>query len=225
MLTDATLTYELRAAAAFAEASARFNSIEGYLHALEGFALSRLAASGEGVGEIVEIGSFMGRSTAWLAWGAMSTGRERVTAIDHFMGSPEHQPGQPWECKDIVESGSTLARFRANIEKAGVAGHVDAVVAPSLHARKEWTKPIRLLFIDGEHSYEASRADFEAWAPVVVNHGYVALHDVGAWEGVTRFFQETHAKGGQFKTIAAVNSLRVLQRVAPVESGAVRMSA
>jgi predicted O-methyltransferase YrrM len=225
MLTDAALTLELRAAAAYAEASARFNAIEGYLHPLEGFALARLAAAGEGVGEIVEIGSFMGRSTAWLAWGAASTGRERVTAIDHFMGSPEHQKGQPWECKDVVESGSTLARFRTNIEKAGVAGHVDAIVAPSLQARRSWTKPIRLLFIDGDHSYDASRADFEAWSPLVVHRGCIALHDVGAWEGVTKFFQELSGTPGAFRTIAAVNSLRILQRVAPVESGAVRRSA
>jgi len=225
MLTDAALTYELKAAAAFAEASARFQAIEGYLHPLEGFALGRLAAAGEGVGEVVEIGSFMGRSTSWLAWGAMSAGRERITAIDHFMGSPEHQQGQRWECRDIVESGSTLARFRANMEAAGVARHVDAIVAPSLHARKTWTRPIRLVFIDGDHSYEATRADFEAWAPLVVHRGYVALHDVGAWEGVTRFYQELAGRPGPFRTIAAVNSLRILQRIAPVESGAVRLSA
>jgi|AGTN01.1.fsa_nt_gi hypothetical protein len=69
----------------------RFASIEGFLHDLEGYTLLQLAARGSGTGAIVEIGSFMGRSTAFLAAGSKLAGREKVIAVDHFRGSPEHQ--------------------------------------------------------------------------------------------------------------------------------------
>ena len=37
--------------------------------------------------------------------------------------------------------------------------------------------PIHLLFIDGDHSYEAVSGDIKGWTPKVVPGGIVALHD------------------------------------------------
>jgi hypothetical protein len=65
----------------------RFARIEGFLHDLEGYTLMQLAARGGGVAAIVETGSFMGRSTAFLAAGSKLAGREKVVAVDHFRGS------------------------------------------------------------------------------------------------------------------------------------------
>ena len=39
-------------------------------------------------------------------------------------------------------------------------------------------QPLDALFIDGDHSYEGVRADFERYAPLVRRGGIVALHDV-----------------------------------------------
>jgi predicted O-methyltransferase YrrM len=38
--------------------------------------------------------------------------------------------------------------------------------------------PLDVLFIDGDHSYEGVRADFEQYAPLVRPGGIVALHDI-----------------------------------------------
>jgi hypothetical protein len=65
----------------------------------------------------------------------------------------------------------------------------------SLDAERGWREPIRLLFIDGDHSYEALRADFSAWAPHVEGNGLIAFHDVGVWPGVSRFYSELVAEG------------------------------
>jgi predicted O-methyltransferase YrrM len=54
----------------------------------EARALFGLAYAGPGEGAIVEIGSFIGRSTIYLAKGAMAAGRERVTAIDPHIIPP-----------------------------------------------------------------------------------------------------------------------------------------
>ncbi len=200
----------------FLRHAGRFGGVQGYLHEIEGYALFALAARGPGEGAIVEIGSFMGRSTCWLAAGTQSASREKVVAVDHFTGSPEHQPGASHAVKEIADEGTTYRRFQENVRAAGLEEWVEARRAGSLEAVKNWKGPIRLLFIDGDHSYEASRADFDAWTPHLVSGGVVALHDVGAWEGVTRFFGEV-ASGkhgeGRYREVMGVNSLRVLERV------------
>src|SRR5437899_9399700 len=63
-----------------------------WLGPLEGYVLYRLARDGEGKGEIVEIGSWMGRSTAWLAAGSRARGRERVHAVDTLEGDTAEHP-------------------------------------------------------------------------------------------------------------------------------------
>lgn len=51
--------------------------------------------------------------------------------------------------------------------------------------KSEGKKPyINLLFIDGDHSYEGCMGDMEGWWPLVVDGGYMAIHDykkVDAW--------------------------------------------
>lgn len=219
MLTDPAVT-RLTALGEFYQAATAIATVPGWLHELEGYALMTLVAHDPCNGVIAEIGSFKGRSTCWLAAGlkhVAASGRAPgvVYAIDHFTGSPEHQPGGTHPDSDIATHGSTLPAFRANITRLGLADVVEPVVAPSLKAAPAWDKgPIRLLFIDGDHSYDASRADFEAWKPHIAPGGLVGFHDVGAWEGVTRFYDELLAANPAYKEVASINSLRIIRMAA-----------
>lgn len=195
----------------FARCSQRFGGIQGYLHDLEGYSLMLLAEHADAEGVALEIGSFMGRSTAWLAEGSRRAGREPVVAVDHFTGSPEHQAGGTHPCDAIINEGTTFGRFEANLRNVGLFEHVRPIRASSEEAGRGWTGPIRVLFIDGDHSYEATKRDFELWTPNLSGGGFVALHDVGAWDGVTRFYNELIAGGG-WEHLFAVNSVRVLRR-------------
>ena len=132
----------------------------------------------------------MGRSTCWLASGSKMAGREKVTAVDHFRGSPEHKKGQSLEEEALLRDGSLLPTFLKNIETAGLADHVIPMEARSRAAAEGWDKPIRLLFIDEDHSYDASKKDFENWSPHMVPGGLIAFHDIEGWPGVTRYFNE-----------------------------------
>ncbi|MBU1002169.1 MAG: class I SAM-dependent methyltransferase [Proteobacteria bacterium] len=189
-----------------------FSSIKGFLNPMEGYALCLLAALGPGTGEAVEIGSFLGKSTCYLALGCKAADRGRVTAVDHFLGSPEHQQGMKHEERCLVQDGSLLHQFKRNIETMGLAGHVRTMPLPSLQAATQWSSPIRLLFIDGDHSYQASRADFEAWSPLVEENGLIVFHDIGGWEGVTRFHSECTSSGSAYRTVLACGSIRVVER-------------
>jgi MMP 1-O-methyltransferase len=204
----------LRVLQTFMQTEEKFRQVPGFLHPLEGFALSILASHGEGPGEIVEIGSFKGRSTCFLAFGSKHANRGKVTAIDHFKGSAEHQPGQTFADADIARSGSTFGVFEENLRTHQLLDMVTAVKSSSVEAAKGWTKPVGLLFIDGDHAYEATRLDFETWSKFVPPGGYVAFHDVGPWPGVTKFVEELTAAGPPWRPVFGMVSLRVFQRQA-----------
>lgn len=171
----------------FVQLAQRFASIEGWLGPADGYLLYRLARDGEGAGAIVEIGSWMGLSTAWLAAGSKAAGRETVHAVDVFDGGPMLKD------QDIIRTeGTTYHRFSENMETLGLFDHIEPVVAESAAAARQWTKgPIRLLFIDGDHRYPAVKQDFDLWTRHVVAGGYVVLDDaIDAYPGVLRLYRE-----------------------------------
>jgi predicted O-methyltransferase YrrM len=207
------LDSSLRAITDFLNWQQRFRGIEGFLHDLEGYALLQLAAIGGGMGAVVEIGSYLGRSTAFLAAGSKSAGRERVVAVDHFRGSPEHQAGQKYASAVLAQEGTTFHRFQGNLRQLGLEDHVTPMVGSSAEAAAKWSGPIRLLFIDGDHSYEESKKDFELWSPFVVPHGLICFHDINGWPGVTKFYVELLRGSKAYREVAAVMSLRAIEKL------------
>ena len=152
--------------------------VGGFLTDNEGAILFNLARFGMGKGHIVEIGSFKGKSTIWLALGSKSADREKVFAIDPHVGSEEHQKGERFESK-MPESGSTFDTFIENIRTFQVDNWVEPLVKTSVEAAKAWPgAPIRLLFIDGDHSFEGAELDFLSWEPFVIPGGLIVFHDV-----------------------------------------------
>ena len=156
------------------EVGAIADQIRGWLKSEEGPLLYTLAGQVT-AGVIVEIGSWMGKSTTWLAWGSKHAALishndpTPVYAIDHHTGSAEHRKKQSkiW----------TFDQFTLNIRAAGVEEVVRPIVKPSLDAVAGWTDPIGLIFIDGSHDYDNVKADLDAWYPHVLPGGVVAFHD------------------------------------------------
>jgi len=56
---------------------------------------------------------------------------------------------------------------------------------------KLWNKPISLLFIDGDHSYEGVQKDYNAWINYVKDGGTVLYHDLDHPD-VRRFIEDTY---------------------------------
>ncbi len=111
----------------------------------------------------------------------------------------------------------TLGVFRRTIARAGLEDHVVAVVGASTTVARHWRTPLSLLFIDGGHGEQPARDDFESWPRWVQAGGYLAIHDVfpdpadGGRPPYELIYLPALASG-QFTEVAAVGSLRVLQR-------------
>jgi predicted O-methyltransferase YrrM len=155
------------------------SEVPGWLGPAEGRLLYRLAAAADPAGMIVEIGSWQGRSTIWLAAGARSGLGARIAAIDPHEGTSLRNPGE-----------TTEPALRANLARAGVADQVEVVVGTSADVAARWREPVSLLWIDGDHSYEAARKDFELWEPFLLPDASVAFHDTFVFPHVERVVRE-----------------------------------
>lgn len=140
----------------FTQALTRTCEIEGFTSPIELSLLYQLARATDS-GAIVEIGSYLGRSTVVLANAERDSGGESIVAVDPHTAALGYRGEQPQ---------NTLTEFLANIERAGVTSFVRLMHMKSAQAAAEWDgSPVRLLFVDGWHSYEAVIEDVSGWAP------------------------------------------------------------
>jgi MMP 1-O-methyltransferase len=190
----------------------------GFMPHAEGEALYETAAGYAHVGPILEIGTYCGKSTIYLAAGAREH-KQTVITVDHHRGSEEHQPGWEYHDPDLVERTTgrvdTLPRLRENLHKAGLEDDVVVIVARSQRAAEIWTRPLGLLFIDGGHTEEQAQADYESWARHVARHGALAIHDVfpdPADGGQAPYHVYQRAIRDGFTEERREGSLRILER-------------
>lgn len=55
---------------------------------------------------------------------------------------------------------------------------------------KIWSTPIDILHIDGLHTYDAVKNDYENWSKFCKEESIILFHDVEEFEDVNRFFNE-----------------------------------
>jgi MMP 1-O-methyltransferase len=197
--------------------------VKGFMPEAEGLALHETAAAYAPAGPIVEIGTYCGKSTIYLAAAARDHGQVVVT-VDHHRGSEEHQPGWEYHDTELVEPRAgridTLPYFRAAIAEAGLEDHVIAIVGRSAGVARLWRAPLGMVFIDGGHTDEAAQADYAGWAPCLAVGGALAIHDVfpdpaDGGQAPYRIYRRA-LESGEFKEVRVMGSLRVLERTSPV---------
>jgi predicted O-methyltransferase YrrM len=161
--------------------------IEGWLAPEEIRLLIGCAARVPAAAAIVEIGNYRGRSTVALALGARRGRRAQVYSIDphaEFVGPRGGSFGR-----------EDQAHLYANLTRAGVGAGVNVVSLGSLEIAATWSGPaVGLLFVDGDHRYEAVRADFEAWRRHL-SPGAMVLFDDCDFADVARLVRERSLAG------------------------------
>lgn len=152
----------------FSWAKKQTKSIKGSITDAESRFLYDRALKGLGKGVVVEIGSFCGKSTIFLAAASKARKRGKVIAIDPHQGAP---------VINKTFSGPTYKEFKKNIKEADVYDYVTIKKTTSDQAAIKWKGLIRILFIDGDHSYQAVKNDLKNYLPYVVDNGLIVLHD------------------------------------------------
>jgi predicted O-methyltransferase YrrM len=124
---------------------------------------------------LVEIGSFLGASTVFIAEGISDT--SKLYCID------------TWQ-NDAMSEGrkDTYRQFQNNVKK----------FKHKIHSIREWSYEAALsfdlgidfIFFDGDHSYEGVKKDFDLWSPKMKNGSVMVFHDSGWAEGVQRVIKE-----------------------------------
>ncbi|MGH9742835.1 MAG: class I SAM-dependent methyltransferase [Candidatus Acidiferrum sp.] len=175
--------------------------VPGHLTENEARFLGLLAACVPAEGTIVEIGSFKGRSTVMLAKVASHYERGPVVAID------PHKSDILFDLEANPES-SSYQDFLGNMRAAGVVNHVESHVARSIDVAKLWDRPIRVLWIDGDHSYEGAKNDLDGFLPFLAPFGVVAFHDaLNVFPGPIRVFVEDVLRSDRFGPAGFVHSI------------------
>jgi predicted O-methyltransferase YrrM len=92
----------------------------------------------------------------------------------------------------------------------------------SFNVVKTWNTPIDFLFIDGDHSYEGCRRDWNEWNQHVVKGGFVAFHDsrffpggwptedTGSLRVVTELFRDT--QNATWDIVDEADSITVIRK-------------
>jgi predicted O-methyltransferase YrrM len=166
-----------------------------------------LARMAEGLSRVVEVGVWHGVTTRRLRAAMAPTGT--LWAVDPYPRG---------------RLGVSLPR-RIALREVGSAGGaaVEWVRTTGVEAARLYgaagEPPVELVFIDGDHSFEGLRADWEAWSLLVAPRGCIALHDSRSWggrriddAGSAVFTREVVLRDPRWQVEEEVDSLTVVRR-------------
>jgi predicted O-methyltransferase YrrM len=197
------------APATFEDTLAAIRDVEGWLSDDQARVLWERARSVPPGGQIVEIGSYRGRSAIVMAHAA--AGGASVIAIDPHAGDDRG----PQQIRGTAEQGAAdNAAFRANLERAGVEDAVRHVRRPSGAALGDVEGPIDLLYVDGAHRFGPAREDIVRWGARVRPGGTLLIHDAFSSIGVTLALAATVFAGRDYAYARRSRSLAEYRRVA-----------
>jgi cephalosporin hydroxylase len=149
----------------------RLAALPGLITNEQGLMLARYAGQVYKHNAIIEIGSYKGKSTCYLAYGAGPFG-PKVYAVD------------PWGLDGNVDGKhhyadpSAKAGFDAAVAALQYQARITAIQGFSANVAKSWARPVGLLYIDGDHSEEAVRADYTSWRKHLVEGAYLIFDDL-----------------------------------------------
>ena len=139
---------------------------------------------------IVEIGSYLGRSTRALADNTPGF----VIAIDDWEG--------PRDVEEKLKSEALYDSFRDNLDELVTIGivipfrakHESEIMGYGYPAYLSKNQRFDMIFIDGSHEYEDVKRDIAKWLPYLEKGGLMCGHDFApAYEGVRRAVCEAFA--------------------------------
>lgn len=147
----------------------------------------------------VEIGLWLGRSTAYLGVEIINSGKPvRWIGIDHFNGQPEIVG---WRAELVSQSHAMFLENTAPIA-AKLQDRFRLLVSKSVPAAEQIPDDsVDVVWLDGAHDYSGVTADIQAWWPKLKVGGFIGGDDVikciGVREAVRDRFGDEAAKANE----------------------------
>ncbi len=152
-------------------------------------------------GDVVEIGSFQGRSAFALGWLAQHYQIGNLICVDPWQNSRLEDQGEQaaivnrelQQGRSLIDLDKIFHSFIASVSLLGNVGYIretsDIAIGHYQRAVEQGLLPanelealpltgnIALLHIDGNHRYDFVRKDIDLWLPSVIDGGWVLLDD------------------------------------------------
>jgi hypothetical protein len=135
----------------------------------------------------VEVGSWLGKSAAMMAVEIENSGKRiEFVCVDPWLdGGPDLRDTEYFKAlgeKDVFDT------FLRNVHP--VIHRIKAMRMPSTEAARFMTdESVDFIMLDGDHSYEAVKADLDAWLPKMKPGGIISGDDY-TWPGVETAVRE-----------------------------------
>lgn len=163
------------------------------------------------LGEVLEIGSFKGKSTTILAKSVQLIGGKRIVAVDPLTLPAPTDPA--------AAAGSLPKAFENTLVTHDVLNIVEFHQMRSEQLAETWDRPVRLLWVDGDHTYEGASADLENFIDHLQPGSVVAMHDVlHPFEGPVRAFCERVLSSPLFGACGVCGSIGWAQYIGSTNS-------
>ena len=182
----------------------RFLRIPGYLSRAEGLALWRAARKVPPGGHVAEIGSWKGKSTYCLSRGLRPGGR--ITAIDPFDASGDKESRILYEKERGAAELESV--FRRNLRHE-MRRHEFQIIRGTSANFPQDGPTLDLLFLDGDHSWEAVSEDFRRMGPCLKGGGMLLLHDCATYSPTDgpRKLRDGLLVARKFQTLRQIDAL------------------
>jgi predicted O-methyltransferase YrrM len=141
-------------------------------------------------GRALEIGCYRGCSTLFLAKACARKGIHHVSSIDLFTGTPG------WD-----QAFDTYEDAQRRMKAYGLGDSVTLIRSNSQTC--DWSDPVDILHLDGDHEYDAVRDDIEKYVRFLDAEGLVVFDDYDqSHPGVQKAVHELLGQG-KFEVLAS----------------------
>jgi len=165
--------------------------VQHYYHNIQGWFIyhgiySYAVTSAPQVAQFVELGSWRGRSTAFLGVEIENSGKDiTVHCVDTWKGSLDEEVHQN---DPSVINDTLYDEFLDNIKP--ISKYIRPVRMTSMEAVKLYEdNSIDFILIDGGHDYNTVKDDITEWLKKLKS-GHIIAGDDYAWEGVKKAVDE-----------------------------------
>jgi len=190
--------------------------IDGWLYLQEAVKLFKLVKDIKSERPVVcEIGVWKGKSSYVLA-SALKGTKGVLYCIDPFSGDGDDASKDDYQAIMRDMNKSLLENFKETMTLYNLSEYIRIIPKLSEQARLNFPESkIDLLFIDGNHTYEAVKRDYDLYSPLLVSGGVIVLHDVGAnhVNGPSRVMYEEIVNNSKWKNPDVVGTAGIAVKV------------